>query len=228
MLTARYAGHGSTQIEEHQADPPSAREVQIAVAYTGLCGTDLHILHCHMDARISTPQVIGHEMSGTIAAIGDQVEGWSVGDPVTVMPLIWDGTCRACEAGHVHVCHYLALFGIDRPGSLQERWNVPAHTLVALPKDMQLRHAALVEPTAVAVHDVRRGEVQRGDKVVVIGGGPIGVLIAFVTREMGALPMVVEIDERRLATVSGFGFRTLNPSATDQVGAVTEWTAGAG
>ena len=135
---------------------------------------------------------------------------------------------RPARRVDVHVCHNLALFGIDSPGSLQERWNVPAHTLVALPKDMPLSHAALVEPTAVAVHDVRRGDVQRGDKVVVIGGGPIGVLIAFVAREMGAEPMVIEIDEQRLATVSGLGFRTLNPSATDQEGAVNEWTDGAG
>ena len=89
-------------------------------------------------------------------------------------------------------------------------------------------HATLVEPTAVAVHDVRRGEVQRGDKVVVIGGGPIGVLIAFVARVMGAEPLVIEIDEHRLATVAGLGLRTLNPSATDQEGAVNEWTGGAG
>ena len=228
MLSARYAGQRSIGIEERQADPPAAGEVQIAVAYTGLCGTDLHILHGHMDARISPPQVIGHEMSGTIAAIGDQVEGWSVGDPVTVIPLSWDGTCPACKAGNVHVCQNLALYGIDMPGSLQERWNVPAHTVIALPKGMLLQHAALVEPTAVAVHDVRRGEVQRGDKVVVIGGGPIGVLIAFVARAMGAEPMVVEIDEQRLATVSGLGLRTLNPTATDQDGAVNEWTEGAG
>ncbi len=116
MLSARYAGHRSIRIEERHADPPSAGEVQIAVAYTGLCGTDLHILHGHMDARISPPQVIGHEMSGTIAAIGDQVEGWSVGDPVTVMPLSWDGTCPACEAGNAHVCHNLALVRHRQPG----------------------------------------------------------------------------------------------------------------
>ena len=128
------------------------------------------------------------------------------------MPLSWDGTCPACEAGDAHVCHHLGLFGIDSPGSLQERWNVPAHTVVGLPKDMLLQHAALVEPTAVAVHDVRRGDVQRGDKVVVIGGGPIGVLIAFVAREMGAEPMVIEIDERRLATVS----RVRLPNAESQ------------
>ena len=73
MLSARYAGQRSIRIEERHADPPAAGQVQIAVAYTGLCGTDLHILHGHMDARISPPQVIGHEMSGTIMAIGDQV-----------------------------------------------------------------------------------------------------------------------------------------------------------
>src|SRR6478735_6862265 len=107
MRNAAYIGDRSIEVGESEPVAPAAGEVQIAVAYTGLCGTDLHILHGHLDARIKIPQVIGHEMSETIAAIGEQVEGWSVGDPVTVMPLSWDGTCPACEAGDFHVCHFL-------------------------------------------------------------------------------------------------------------------------
>ena len=76
--------------------------------------------------------------------------------------------------------------GIDSPGALQTLWNVPAETLVRLPADLALDVAALVEPVAVAVHDVRRSELSVGDKAVVIGGGPIGVLIATVAREYGA------------------------------------------
>ena len=167
-------------------------------------------------------------MSGTIAAVGDQVEGWSVGDPVTVIPLRWDGTCPACEAGNVHVCQNLALYGIDMPGSLQERWNVPAHTVVALPKGMRFSmppwSSLRRSPCTTCAEAMCSVETRRWSSAA----GPIGVLIAFVARAMGAEPMVVEIDEQRLATVSGLGLRTLNPTATDQEGAVNEWTEGAG
>ncbi|NQX26145.1 alcohol dehydrogenase catalytic domain-containing protein [Microbacteriaceae bacterium VKM Ac-2854] len=228
MLTASYTGNHGIAIGEAAAAPPAAGEVQIAVAFTGLCGTDLHIMHGNMDARVRTPLIFGHEMSGTIAELGAGVEGWSVGDPVTVMPLDWDGTCPACLAGNSHICQNLNFIGIDSPGSLQGRWNVPAATLVALPSTLRLDHAALVEPTAVAVHDVRRGEVQPGEKVVVIGGGPIGVLIASVAREFGGDVIVIELDPQRRQAIADLGFRTLDPREVDQVEIVTDWSSGAG
>ena len=100
MLTANYVG--ARKIEIHHRDPEAVGDgqVRIEVAYAGICGTDLHIFHGHMDTRVEVPAVISHEMSGTIAAIGDGVTGWQVGDHVTVMPLRWDGTCPGCRAGH--------------------------------------------------------------------------------------------------------------------------------
>lgn len=228
MLTASYVGDHTITVADAAPTPPAAGQVQIKVAYTGLCGTDLHILHGNMDARVKTPLVFGHEMSGTIAAVGDGVSDWSVGDAVTVMPLDWDGTCPACLAGNQHICQNLNFIGIDSPGSLQGLWNVRADFLVALPGGLRLDHAALVEPTAVAVHDVRRGAVAEGDKVVVIGGGPIGVLIASVARSFGGTVVVIELDENRGGQIADLGFETLDPRAVDQVAWVTEWTAGAG
>lgn len=229
MRTARYVGDRSIRVADAApTPPPAAGEVQIAVAYTGLCGTDLHILHGNMDARVTIPLVFGHEMSGTIAALGEGVTGWAVGDAVTVMPLSWDGTCPACRAGHTHICQHLDFIGIDSSGSLQETWNVPAGTLVRLPADLRLDHAALVEPVAVAVHDVRRAAIAGGEKVVVLGGGPIGVLIATVARRFGAEVVVVELDPNRRASIEGLGFATLDPTQTDQVAHVEEWTGGAG
>ena len=143
---------------------PEADEVQIDVAYTGLCGTDLHIFHGDMDARVSLPAIIGHEMSGTIRTVGDEVSGWHSGDTVTVMPLEWCGACPACLAGYSHVCERLKFVGIDSPGSLQDRWNIPASLLVRVPPALSLRDAALAEPTAVAVHDVRRASLAPGEK----------------------------------------------------------------
>ena len=228
MLTARYVRDRTIATAEADPTPPLAGEVQIAVAYTVLCGTDLHILHGNMDARVATPLVFGHEMSGTIAAVGEDVTGWAAGDPVTVMPLDWDGTCPACLAGNQHICQNLNFIGIDSPGSLQPLWNVPADVLVALPPSLRLDHATLVEPTAVAVHDVRRASLQAGDKAVVIGGGPIGVLIATVARDAGADVVVIELDAARRGQIGDLGFQTLDPTAVDQVEWVTEWTAGAG
>ena len=228
MLTARYTGNRTIDTAEAEAVPPAPGEVQVAVAYTGLCGTDLHILHGNMDARVTTPLVFGHEMSGTVAALGEGVTGWSVGDPVTVMPLDWDGTCPACLAGNEHICQNLNFIGIDSPGSLQPLWNVAARTLVRLPETLRLDHAALVEPAAVAVHDVRRADLQPGQKAVVIGGGPIGLLIASVAREFGGDVVVIELDPARRTQVEALGFTTLDPRETDQVAWITEWSAGAG
>ncbi|TMR21963.1 zinc-binding dehydrogenase [Nonomuraea turkmeniaca] len=228
MLTANYLGDRTIGIREADPSPPKAGQVQIEVAYTGICGTDLHILHGHMDARVRPPAVVGHEMSGVIATLGDGVRGWAAGDHVTVMPLDWDGTCPACRAGNEHICQNLTFVGIDSPGALQGRWNVDADLLVALPKSLRLDHAALVEPVAVAVHDVRRAELAPGDRAVVVGGGPIGVLIALVARHKGAEVVVVEIDPLRREAVAAMGFHVLDPAATDQTRWVEEWTQGAG
>lgn len=228
MLTVNYVGDRTLDVRPAEPTEPAAGEVRIRVAYTGLCGTDLHILHGNMDARIEMPLVFGHEMSGTIDALGTGVTGWAVGDKVTVMPLDWDGTCPACLAGNEHICQNLNFIGIDSPGSLQGLWNVPAETLLALPADIPLDHAALAEPVAVAVHDVRRSDLTAGQKAVVIGGGPIGTLIATVARHTGAEVVVIEIDAQRRAQAEELGFTTLDPSASDQTAWVEEWTDGVG
>lgn len=228
MRAARYGGDRTMKVTTERPRKPGHGEVLIDVAYAGICGTDLHIFHGSMDSRVHAPAVIGHEMSGTIAAVGDGVAGWSAGDSVTVMPLEWDGSCPACLAGHRHVCQNLNFIGIDSPGALQEQWVVPADVLIALPESVRLDHAALVEPVAVAVHDVRRSELKAGDKVVVIGAGPIGVLIASVSTAAGAEVVVVELDPARRTAAAALGLRTLDPSSVDEAAWVDDWTGGAG
>jgi (R,R)-butanediol dehydrogenase / meso-butanediol dehydrogenase / diacetyl reductase len=228
MRQAAYVGNNEIAVSDGSTTGPAAGEVQIAVAYAGLCGTDLHILHGNMDRRVTTPLVFGHEMSGTIAAVGDGVTEWAVGEAVTVMPLDWDGTCPACLAGNNHICQNLNFVGIDSPGALQQRWNVRADLLVRLPDGLALDHAALAEPVAVAVHDVRRSELVAGDKVVVIGGGPIGVLIATVARHFGAEVAVIELEPGRREQIEQLGFTTLDPREIDQVAWVETWTGGVG
>ncbi|MCU1411341.1 MAG: threonine dehydrogenase [Rhodoglobus sp.] len=228
MLTAAYVGASAIEIREAEPIPPGPGEVQIRVAYVGLCCNDAKILMGEMDAQVHLPLVLGHEMSGTIEAVGAGVEEWSVGDAVTVMPLTWDGTCPACLAGNTHICQNLDLVGVDSPGALQSLWTVSAKLLVAIPAGTPLTTAALVEPVAAAVHDVRRSELKAGNKVVILGAGPVGALIATVVREFGADAVVVEPDPPRRARVGELGFVTLDPAATDLTAWVDQWTAGAG
>ena len=222
MLTARYQGPGRIAVLDERSRPPAPGEVQVDVAYTGICGTDLHVFHGAMDGRVPQHAVLGHEMSGRVRALGADVAGWSPGDPVTVMPLRWCEDCPACDAGHQHICHRLDFVGIDSPGSLQQRWNVPADLLVGLPAGLALDRAALVEPTAVAVHDVRRAGLAEGELAVVIGAGPVGLLVAAVSRVRGARVLVTEPDPRRRGTARSLGIDVLDPENGDPADQVDE------
>ena len=160
---AVYRGNKTFTVEEVTIPPPGPGQVQIDVAYCGICGTDLHIYLGHMDPRVGFERTIGHEMSGVISALGADVSGLSVEQHVVVRPLDHCGSCPACKAGHQHICHTLTFIGIDSDGAFQEKWNVPAHTIHVMPDDLDLSHAALIEPLAVACHDIRRGQFKPGE-----------------------------------------------------------------
>jgi 2-desacetyl-2-hydroxyethyl bacteriochlorophyllide A dehydrogenase len=218
-----YEGNGSFALRESEPLAPAAGEVRIDVAYCGICGTDLHIAHGAMDHRVRTPQVIGHEMSGTVAELGPEVEGFRVGDPVVVRPLDSRGETHA-DKGFAHISRNLKFLGIDTPGAFQSSWTVPAFTLHRVPGRVDLRIAALAEPLAVACHDVRRAAVEADEFVVVIGGGPIGLLVALVARESGARIVVSEPNAARRALASDVGFEVVDPSADDVPARVSELT----
>ena len=228
MRAAYYEGNQKIRIGECAPAPPGPGQAQIRVSHCGLCGTDLHVFHGKMDHRVTFPQVIGHETSGTIEAIGEGVTGFAPGDRVTVRPLDPCGICPACRAGHSHICHKLKFIGIDAPGALQGLWTVPAHTLHRLPDALSLEQGALVEPVAVACHDVRMGEVKKGEFAVVQGGGPIGILIALVARSKGARVAISEVNPFRLKLAAELGLRAVNAREIDLVEFVAAETGGAG
>jgi 2-desacetyl-2-hydroxyethyl bacteriochlorophyllide A dehydrogenase len=157
-----------------------------------------------MDHRVRVPQVIGHEMSGTVAEVGAGVE-FAVGERVVVRPLDARGETPA-DRGLSHISRNLKFLGIDTPGAFQSSWTVPAFTLHRLPAAVDLRLAALTEPLAVACHDVRRAELEPGETAVVLGGGPIGLLIALVARAAGATVVVSEVNPLRIAFARSLGF----------------------
>jgi len=228
MRAVCYHAAGKFVYEEIPDRKPGKGEVKIAVAYCGICGSDLHIFQGHMDQRVHAPQVIGHEMSGKIVEVGTSVRDWHQGDKVTVRPLDNCGCCPTCRAGFVHICEKLKFMGIDSPGAMAEYWTVPARLLHRLPAQLPMDLAALIEPLAVACHDIKRAEITSGDVVVVNGGGPIGMLIAMVARQVGGKVIVAEINPHRLTFAEQHGFTVVNPQHQSMAEALAEQGASSG
>lgn len=228
MNAAEYIGDKSFRIVEGVSIAPAADEVRIKVGYVGICGTDMHIYHGVMDQRVAPPKIIGHEMSGTIVELGSDVTGWELGERIVVRPLDYCGDCPACNAGHSHICHSLKFMGIDSPGAFQESWTVKARTLHKLPENVSLAQGALIEPLSVACHDVSRARLVKGEKAVVIGGGPIGQLVALVAKSVGADVMLSEVNEARRAFAEKNGIKAVNPLESDLNAEVKSWTADKG
>ena len=227
MPAVRYEGNGRFSVGAADIREPGPAEVRLDVAFCGVCGTDLHIAHGAMDQRVRAPQVIGHEMSGTVAEIGPGVDGFRVGDAVVVRPL--DARAEtAADKGYSHVSRGLKFLGIDSPGAFQSFWTVPAFTLHHLPPSVDLQLAALVEPLAVACHDVRRAELQAGESALVIGAGPIGLLVALAARDQHARVVVSEVNPARRDFAAGLGLETIDPTTDEVVARMSEMTDGVG
>jgi 2-desacetyl-2-hydroxyethyl bacteriochlorophyllide A dehydrogenase len=226
MRASRY--RGDRIFETETAPLPVARpdEALLRVRRVGICGTDLHIYQGHLDHRVPRNGVIGHEIFAEVVA-APAGAGFSEGDRVVVEPLIFCGTCRACRMGATYLCYQLKVMGVDAPGGMQEYWAVPTARLLKVPDVLTDDHAALIEPLAIATHDVARAQVKSGDTVVVFGGGPIGCLIALVCRHRGARVKVVEVNPYRIDMLGRLGLETIGADQ-DVVRVVNDWTGGEG
>lgn len=225
MITSLYNGEGIFSVEPSTTNTPSEGEVQINVAYCGVCGTDMHIFHGMMDKRVPYPMSIGHEMSGTVVQLGEGVSGIAVGDKVVVRPLD-NREEKASDKGYSHICKDLKFIGIDSPGAMQSVWNVPAFTIHKLPEHTDLKLSALVEPLAVACHDVKMSGLNKDEVAVVLGGGPIGLLVALVAKTTGAKVYISEVNPSRIELAKELGFNTLNPMEEDVLARVEKETNG--
>ena len=226
MKSACYQGDRRVTVAAGEAVAPAPGEARLEVACCGICGTDIHIFHGAMDQRVAKPQIIGHEASATVVEVGDGVTAVAPGDRVAVRPMHF-GEPTAFDKGHPHVGKNLKFIGIDLPGGMQSSWTVPAYTLHRLPAGLSFEHGAMIEPAAVACHDVRLGEVAAGETCVVIGGGPIGLLIALVARRKGATVLLSEVNAVRRELAAELGMATVDPLATSLPEAVAARTNGA-
>jgi len=189
MSASVYVGDGLLEVQEVAVPTLGAGDVLVEIAQCGICGTDVHLVL----ERIARPgSVLGHEWAGTIAAVGDGVEGWTIGDRVVCGPTPGCGECRACRMGRPSVC-------LRRPptdflafrGAYARYVVASAAQLLSVPDGLSLREAALTEPTAVALHAVTLSGVTPDDRVLVTGAGPVGLLVTAVLHAQGVHDVTV-------------------------------------
>lgn len=176
--------------EEVQSPVPGPGETVIAVKSVGICGSDIHAYY-GQHPYISCPIVPGHEFAGVVTQVGDGVDEAWLGKRVTALPSLVCGQCHNCRIGRFNICQELKVIGCQTDGALAEFVKAPADKLFLLPEKMNWEEATLVEPLAVAVHAVRTAEDIVGQRVVVYGGGTIGLLVMQVAKAYGAKEVIL-------------------------------------
>lgn len=200
-------------------------EALIKVSHAGICGTDM-MIYSGKHPRAKAPLTMGHEFSGTIEDVSRESE-FKKGDRVVVEPTLSCGECDACKSGSTHVCENLQLIGIDKDGGFAEYVRVPINRLHIVPQELSMPLAALAEPVAVAVHSVRRSTLKVGQNVVILGAGPIGLLIGLIAKMNGAKNIFIsDVSSFRLEKAELLGFQTINAKELDTIEEVLKQTNG--
>jgi len=183
-----------------------------------------------LEGAYKFPIILGHELSGEIVEKGEEVTNVQIGNRVTVIPLIPCRVCPLCELGEYPQCDNYDYLGSRRDGGFAEYVVVPSVNVVQLPKEIDYESAALTEPAAVALHAVRRTGIDAGDKVAILGAGPVGLLLAQWSHIMGAgRVFLTDILKEKLALAGQLGFEDcINASEEDPVERVKEETEGLG
>lgn len=236
MKVLMYHGPDDLRLAEIETPRMEAGDVLLEVAAASICATDLRIVGGgHLKIPGGVQRVLGHEVAGRVAATGPQVTGIAVGMPVAVIPNIGCGACDQCIRGQTHLCPTYEAFGIDLDGGFAEFMLVPERALrqallVPIPEGMSFAEAALVEPLSCCYNGIQAGRLVPGDTVLVIGGGPIGLMHVLLARLAGARRVIVsEILDERLAQAGSFGADVLvNPGTEDAREAVLRATGGSG
>jgi threonine dehydrogenase-like Zn-dependent dehydrogenase len=208
---------------EERPDPQAGPgEVVVEVIATGICGSDFHG-YSGENGRRHPGQVMGHETVGRIGELGSGVAGLAVGQLVTVNPVMGCNDCAACASGQPQWCSRKVVLGVapEISAAFADRVVVPASSIVSLPEEMPAELGALVEPLAVGYHAVRRGEATAEDRVLVIGGGPIGQACLLAARRMGVGNLALsDVSPSRRDLCAGLGAQVIDPSAGDLAGLV--------
>lgn len=226
MKALRYLAPNVVKTEEIEQPVCGEGEALIRVHSAGICGSDLAI-YLGKHPRAKAPLIMGHEFAGEITAIqaSEVKSDLTIGDRVTVYPLLVCGQCWACNNGFSHVCRDLRLIGIDRDGAFAQYVNVPLDLVVKYPDDLTYDQGALIEPLAVGVHALDMAGKADWHTAVVIGAGPIGLMVALCLRQTAIEVLIIsDINIHRLKRAQKLGFETFNSAEGNLVDWVNQRT----
>ncbi|WP_254534598.1 2,3-butanediol dehydrogenase [Halomarina litorea] len=237
MRAVVYHGRRDVRVEDVSERSVGPGDVRVDVAACGICGSDLHEYaegpitiptdEPHHASGERAPLVVGHEFAGRVREVGETVEEFAPGDPVTVCPGTACGECRYCADGQYALCDRFVAFGLHSRGGMAESVVVPKSTVVPLPEGLPVADAALVEPLAVSLHAVRRSAFEPGDSAAVFGAGPIGLGVVQVLLEGGASEVFVsEPRAGRREVAESLGATVVDPSSERVLRAVKGATGG--
>jgi L-iditol 2-dehydrogenase len=198
MRQAIMTSPGVIEFNEAPEPVPGKGEVLIRIQRIGVCGSDVHVWH-GKHPYTSYPVVQGHEYSAVVEAVGEGVQDIKIGSKVTATPQEVCGKCQPCKRGDYHICDELKVQGFQAPGVAQDLFVTTADKIVPLPDSFSYEQGALVEPVSVAVHAVNRAGSVKDKNVVVLGGGPIGNLVAQTAQAQGANVIITDLSDFRLA-----------------------------
>ena len=216
MRAAVFHGRGDIRVEEVPDPAPGRGELLVRIHASGICGTDAHeyahgpsmfpIDGPHPVTGHSGPLIPGHELSGTVAAVGDDVSGFADGEFVVSGAGISCGECVPCRRGRTNLCLHYASVGLQRHGGLAQYCAVPAATCLAVDTDVIPPDAAtLAQPMAIAVHAMRRGRLDRSGEAVIVGAGGIGAFLTYAAAATGAPVKVIDLHPGRLRLAEALG-----------------------
>lgn len=202
---------GSLELIEVAPPELAAGWVRVGISYIGICGTDYHIFE-GSHPYLQYPRIMGHELSGTV--LDPNGSGFAAGTPVVINPYLSCGVCPACLEGKSNCCETLKVIGVHADGGMTEEITIPAQNLYPA-EGLSLRDAAMVEFLAIGAHAVRRTELRKGDRVLVVGGGPIGLGVAHFARIAGADVTLLDAAPDKLASARALGFRSFGIADLD-------------
>ncbi len=203
---------GKVCLVEREKPKPGPDEVLVKIVYSGICGTDLHIIQG--EAPCKPPLILGHEFSGLVAEVGKKVNHLKIGDAVAVDPNNYCGQCHYCRMGQVHFCENLSPVGVQRDGGWAQYCVVPADQVHPLPEGVPLEWGALGEPLSCILHGWNRlDKVSSQNRVLMLGSGLVGLLWGLLLRQHGFSSLLFsEPQESRRNIAINLGFRALLPS----------------
>lgn len=222
MIQAIMNRPGEISFQDVPIEKVGSGQIKIKMKRIGVCGSDIHVYH-GKHPYTTYPVVQGHEMSAEVVEVGDDVLHLKVGDKVTIQPQVVCGSCYPCTHGMYNACEVLKVMGFQTTGMASEYFVTEANKALKLPDSMSYEHGALIEPLAVAVHAIRRQGIIKDKKVLVLGGGPIGNLVAQAAKAMGAKDVLLsELSEYRKKTAQICGIKVVDPSKENLLDKIVE------